>query len=84
MKKKDVQAARQLFGEMAVQRGYCSRKDVEKALKIQARHAEEGNERKMLGLIMLEEAMIDNMQFIELLKELDVLVHDEDIEEEGL
>ena len=79
MKKDDVKAARKLFGEMAVHKGYCSRKDVEKALEIQRELTETGQTPKMLGLIMLQEAMIDNSQFIDLLKELDHLVHDADL-----
>ncbi len=75
----DAKEARKLFGEMAVHKGYCSRKDVEKALEIQNELTETGQTPKMLGLIMLQEAMIDNSQFIDLLKELDHLVHDADL-----
>jgi len=75
--KNDVQAARKLFGEMAVHKGYCTKRDVDKALKIQSDLVEAGQARKMLGLIMLEETMVDNAQFIDLLMELDRLVHDE-------
>jgi len=76
----DVSTARKLFGEMAVQKGYCTRKDVDKAFKIQQKMAAEHHSPKMLGLIMLEQAMIDNFQFIDLLQELDKLVHDDDLE----
>ena len=71
----DIPAARKLFGEMAVQKGYCSRMDVRKALKIQKKLIDDKHPPKMLGLIMLEQAMIDNYQFIELLQELDKIVH---------
>lgn len=74
--KDDIGTARKLFGEMAVQKGYCTKKDVERALEVQRALEESGGPRKMLGLIMLEETMIDNQQFIELLMELDHLVHD--------
>ena len=74
---RDVQAARKLFGEMAVHKGYCTDEDVQRALEIQ-RALEKSGPRKMLGLIMLEETMIDNAQFLELLVELDHFVHDED------
>lgn len=76
--KDDVQTARKLFGEMAVQKGYCTEKDVEKALQIQTALEKDGESRKMLGLIMLEETMIDNAQFIEILMELDKVVHEQD------
>ena len=36
---------------------------------------------KMLGLILLQEGMIDNTQFIDLLMELDKVVHDEDADD---
>ncbi len=77
MNPEGVKAARKLFGEMAVHKSYCTRRDVEKALRIQADRVKGGKSPKMLGLIMLEETMIDNSQFIDLLRELDHIVHDE-------
>jgi hypothetical protein len=82
--KKDVKTARKLFGEMCVHKGYCSRRDVDTALEIQRQRVAAGESHKMLGLIMLQEAMIDNAQFIDLLKELDTLVHDEDLDSVAL
>jgi hypothetical protein len=78
--KKDVQTARKLFGEMCVHKGYCSRRDVDLALDIQKQLVAAGEDHKLLGLILLQEAMIDNAQFIDLLKELDTLVHDDDVD----
>lgn len=77
MNPEGAKAARRLFGEMAVCKGYCTRRDVDKALKIQADRVKAGKPPKMLGLILLEEAMIDNSQFIDLLRELDHIVHDD-------
>ncbi len=77
----DVRTARKLFGEMAVQKGYCTKEDVERALEIQRVLEASGEPRTMLGLIMLEETMINNEQFIELLMELDHLVHEEEPDE---
>ncbi len=74
--KNDVRTARKRFGEMAVQKGYCTHKDVEKALEIQRALAESEQPPQMLGLIMLQEAMLDNTQFIDLLVDLDSVVHD--------
>lgn len=75
--KDDVQTARKLFGEMALEKGYCTKNDVDKALQIQSALEKDGEGRKMLGLIMLEETMIDNAQFIEILMELDKVVHND-------
>ncbi len=77
MNPEGVKAARKLFGEMAVHKGYCTRRDVAKALKIQADRLKAGKPPKMLGLIMLEETIIDNSQFIDLLRDLDHIVHDD-------
>lgn len=68
--------APRLFGEMAVHKGYCTKRDIDRALRIQRERVTAGQKAKMLGLILLEEAMIDNAQFIDLLKELDFVVHE--------
>ncbi|MFH1732143.1 MAG: hypothetical protein ABIF82_10920 [Planctomycetota bacterium] len=73
----DVETARKMFGEMAVRKGYCSKEDVEKALKVQAKMEDHEQHHKMLGLILLQEGMIDNTQFIDLLMDLDKIVHDD-------
>ena len=73
----DVETARKMFAEMAVQKGYCSKKDVEAALKSQAELEGHEQHHKMLGLILLQEGMIDNSQFIDLLMDLDNIVHDD-------
>jgi len=70
--------ARQLFAEMAIQKGYCSQKDIEKALKIQGEMKRKHHHPKMLGLILLQEGLVDNSQFLDLLVDLDHVVHDED------
>lgn len=67
--------SKKLLGEIAVHKGYCTKHDVAKALDIQKCLAATGRT-KMLGLILLEQAMIDNAQFIDLLRELDHMVHD--------
>ena len=74
----DVNTARKLFAEMAVQKGYCSEEDVAEALAKQAEMEDHEQHHKMLGLILLQEGMIDNTQFIDLLMELDKVVHDEE------
>jgi hypothetical protein len=82
--KDDVKTARKLFGEMAIHKGYCTREDVDRALEIQRQLVESGDEPRMLGLILLGEGMIDNTEFIDLLKELDTIVHDEEDADEAL
>ncbi len=78
MKNNDGPAARKLFGEIAVHKGYCHRRDIDHALKIQRKLSASGSPPKMLGLIMLEEGLIDNTQLIDLVVELNKLVHDAD------
>ena len=72
-----MEAARKLFGELAVQKGYCSRKELKTAQEKQRDMAAHEQHPKMLGLILLQEGTIDNTQFIDLLMELDKIVHDE-------
>lgn len=73
----DVETARKMFAEMAARKGYCSKEDVETALKKQAEMEDHEQHHKMLGLILLQEGMIDNTQFIDLLMDLDKVVHDD-------
>jgi hypothetical protein len=74
--KTDPQTTRKLFGEMVVHKGYVDRDMVDQALEIQKEQVDAGQPRRLLGLIMLTEGMIDNFQFIDLLKDLDTIVHD--------
>ena len=74
--KTDPQTTRKLFGEMVLHKGYADRETVAQALKIQQEQEDAGQPRRLLGLIMLTEGMIDNFQFIDLLKDLDMIVHD--------
>jgi len=64
-----------LMSDLALSKGYCTRQEINKATAIQKKMAAAG-ETKMLGLILLEEGYIDNMQFIDLLAELEKLVND--------
>ena len=73
----DMAAARKMFAEMAARKGYCSEEDIEQALKKQAEMEDHEQHHKMLGLILLQEGMIDNSQFIDLLMDLDKIVHDD-------
>ncbi len=73
----DMETAKKMFGEMAVRKGYCSQEDVDEALEKQAEMEDHEQHHKMLGLILLQEGMIDNTQFIDLLMDLDKIVHDD-------
>jgi len=73
----DVETARKMFAEMAVRQGYCSKEDIKGALKKQAEMEDHEQHHKMLGLILLQEGIIDNTQFIDLLMDLDKIVHDD-------
>ena len=58
----------ELFGEVAIKLGFVTREDVQKALQIQRADVKSGRPRRLLGLILLEEGLIDNFQLIEILK----------------
>ncbi len=73
----DKDAAKKMFAEMAVRKEYCTQEDVNEALAKQADMEDHEQHHKMLGLILLQEGMIDNSQFIDLLMDLDKIVHDD-------
>ena len=56
---------------------YCTQADINEALAQQADMEDHEQHHKMLGLILLQEGMIDNTQFIDLLMDLDKIVHDD-------
>jgi hypothetical protein len=58
---------RKKFGEIAVEKGFVSEHDVEKALLLQARLKQEGCS-ELIGMIMLKNDMLTNEQLIEILK----------------
>ena len=55
------------FGEIAVEKGFASQEDVNKALKIQKELRENG-EKVLIGIIMLTNEMLTNEQLIDILK----------------
>lgn len=73
----DKDAARKMFAEMAVRKEYCTQEDVDAALAKQAEMEDHEQHHKMLGLILLQDGIIDNTQFIDLLMDLDKIVHDD-------
>lgn len=63
---------RRLFGEICVEIGVASRKDVDKALAVQEQLRKDGKQHKMIGLIMHEQQMLSNDDLIRVLKEMDI------------
>jgi hypothetical protein len=64
-------AARELFGETAVRLGFATKADVERALTQQRAMDEKSEKRKLIGLILLENGILDTTQLIVILKEID-------------
>lgn len=58
----------ELFGEIAVKLGFITQDDIKKALAVQKKDIAQGKPHRLIGLVMLEEGMIDNAQLIELLR----------------
>ncbi len=56
------------FGDYAVESGFCSRKDVDRALAIQRDLEERGFPHMLIGLVMVRYAIIDNGELIHILK----------------
>ncbi len=64
-------APRPRFGEVAVARGYCTARDVTRALKIQADQDRLGGKHPPAGIIMISEGILSTTQLIEILKQYD-------------
>ena len=60
--------AREKFGRVAIRMGFVTEAQVKKALEIQRKMDETSQPHKLIGFIMLEEAMLSNAQLIEILK----------------
>ena len=63
---------RELFGEIAVRKGYCKRGDIRKALCKQRSLRKRGRH-KLIGMILLEQGAIDNAQLISILRYIQML-----------
>ena len=61
--------ARPLFGQLAVARGYCATKDVDRALKIQREQDLRGEKHRLIGIILISEGILSTTQLIEMLKD---------------
>ncbi|GEM_PF-2982263 len=62
-------APKTLFGQAAVERGFCTSQDVEKALKIQREQDRIGEKHRLLGIIMIGEGLLSTANLIEMLQE---------------
>ena len=58
-----------LFGQAAVERGFCTTQDVERALKIQQEQDRIGERHRLLGIIMIGEGLLSTANLIEMLQE---------------
>lgn len=59
------------FGEMAVQLGFCTAKDVREALNKQHRLRKEEGKEELIGVIMIEEGFLTSEQVISILRMLE-------------
>ena len=70
-------AKKELFGEMAVRRGFVAKRDVDLALHRQKEIVVQGGKHKLIGLLMVEMGLLSTVQLITLLKDaqLDATLH---------
>jgi len=61
----------QRFGDYAVDLGYCTRADVERAVRIQIDLVNRGFPRTLIGLIMVRYGILANHELIGILKVLE-------------
>ena len=57
---------RKPFGQIAIQKGFIKEAQLEQALSIQSQ--QEGEDRKLLGIVMLEAGLLSNEQLIQILQ----------------
>ena len=63
-----MKAQRVPFGELAVSKGYCTRAEVEEALRVQRKLGAHGRPRPLLGILMVQHGFLSTGQLIELLR----------------
>ena len=57
------------FGEIAVQKGYCTQDDIHATLRIQKEEAGRGDPRRLTGLILVQHGFISTGQLIDILRD---------------
>ena len=58
----------ELFGEIAMRRGFITASELIRALELQQDRLQEGQGHELLGLILLKEGMLNNIQLLEVLR----------------
>jgi len=66
------------FGQMAVNMGFCTPRDVKEALASQSQILADDHSHKMVGMILLERGVISTTQLIQVLQYCDRAVHSDD------
>jgi len=59
---------KELFGEIAVKKGYVTNEQVEEALREQKEIEKSSGKHKLIGIVMLELGMIGTTELIDILK----------------
>jgi len=60
------------LGELAVQKGYCTPQQVDKALRIQREQKAAGRRPMLSGIILVQNGIISTEQLIDMLQDYDV------------
>lgn len=60
-----------MFGTIAIEKGYISEEQLQRALQYQQKLREDSGSHKLIGLIMLEMNMISSEQLLEILREIE-------------
>jgi hypothetical protein len=57
------------FGEMAVALGFCTREDVQRALRAQRHSEQQGKPRVLIGILLVQQGAISTGQLIAVLRQ---------------
>ena len=63
--------SRELFGAMAVRKGFVTKDQLEDALAMQKQIVAEGRQHQLIGLVMLTMGFLSNSQLIAILKDIE-------------
>lgn len=75
MKRNETQPGKpapELFGQVAVRKGFVTPQDVEEALRRQKDLAAQGHPHRLIGMIMLEMGVLGTTELIDVLRDLRV------------
>lgn len=65
-------ATRELFGQVAVRKGYATLEQIDEALQLQ-RDLHENGARKLLGMILLESGVLGPKELIDILQDIRIV-----------